>query len=78
MGLETTIWDAADHLDSPEAIAAYLEAVFEIGEPDLIEAALGDVARALGMSIPVAAVADVPSLIRTMKALGLGLTAKAA
>ena len=29
MGIETTRWDAADHLDSREAILAYLEAVFE-------------------------------------------------
>ena len=76
MALETFPWEPT--LDSPEAIAAYLEAVFEIGEPELIEAALGDVARARGIAAPVAAVADVPSLIRSMKALGLGLTAKAA
>ena len=76
MALETFPWEPT--LDSPEAIAAYLEAVFEIGEPELIEAALGDVARARGVAVPVAAVADVPSLIRSMKALGLGLTAKAA
>ncbi|MFK8251793.1 addiction module antidote protein [Ancylobacter terrae] len=50
MALETTRWDAADHLDSPEAIAAYLEAAFEDGTPALITAALGDVARARGMT----------------------------
>jgi probable addiction module antidote protein len=48
--LKTTKWDAADHLDSPEAMAAYLEAVFEDGDPALIAAALGDVARARGMT----------------------------
>jgi len=48
--LKTTKWDAADHLDSPEAIAAYLDAVFEDGDPALIAAALGDVARARGMT----------------------------
>lgn len=76
MTLETFPWKPT--LDSPEAISAYLEAVFEIGEPDLIEAALGDVARARGLVAPVAPAADVPSLIRSMKALGFGLTAKAA
>ena len=50
MALKTTKWDAADHLDTPEAIAAYLEAVFEDGDPALIAAALGDVARAKGMT----------------------------
>jgi probable addiction module antidote protein len=50
MGLKTTAWDASEYLDSPEAIAGYLEAVFEDGDPALIAAALGDVARAMGMT----------------------------
>lgn len=48
MALETTRWDVVDHLDSEEMILAYLEAVFEDGDPDLIAAALNDVARARG------------------------------
>lgn len=47
---KTTVWDAAEYLDSPEAIASYLEAAFEDGDPALIAAALGDVARAQGMT----------------------------
>lgn len=47
---ETLPWDAADHLDSPDAVAAYLNAAFEDGDPALITAALGDVARSRGMS----------------------------
>jgi probable addiction module antidote protein len=50
MTLETTPWDPAERLTSPEAIAAYLEAVFEDGDPGLIAAALGDIARAKGMT----------------------------
>ena len=50
MALETTKWDAADILDSPEMIAAYIDAALEDGDPALIAAALGDVARAKGMS----------------------------
>jgi probable addiction module antidote protein len=50
MPLETRPWDAAEHLDTPEAIAAYLEAAFEDGDPKLVAAALGDVARAHGMT----------------------------
>jgi probable addiction module antidote protein len=46
IGLETTRWDAADHLVSPEAILAYLEAVFEDGDTGLIAVALDDVVRA--------------------------------
>lgn len=46
----TTRWDVTEHLDSEEAIAAYLDAVMEDGDPQLIKAAIGDVARARGMS----------------------------
>ena len=45
MTVETKLWDPADRLTTPEAIAAYLEAVLEDGDPALIAAALGDVAR---------------------------------
>jgi probable addiction module antidote protein len=50
MALKTRAWDASEHLDSPEAIAAYVEAAFEDGDPQVIAAALGDVARARGMT----------------------------
>ena len=50
MAVETTTWDPAERLTSPEAIAAYLEAVFEEGDPGLIAAALGDIARSRGMT----------------------------
>ncbi|MDW6022741.1 putative addiction module antidote protein [Mesorhizobium sp. BAC0120] len=50
MVLETTRWDPSEHLDSDEAIAAYLEAAFEDGDPKLIAAVLGDVAKARGMT----------------------------
>jgi probable addiction module antidote protein len=42
-------FDVVEYLDSPERIAGYLEVVFEDGDPVLIAAALGDVARARGM-----------------------------
>ena len=48
--IKITKWDAADHLKTEEDIAAYLEAVLEDGDPALIAAALGDIARAKGMS----------------------------
>jgi probable addiction module antidote protein len=50
MAPETTRWDAAEHLDSPEAIAAYIDAAMEDGDPAIISAVLGDVARAIGMT----------------------------
>jgi probable addiction module antidote protein len=36
--------------DTPEAIAAYLDAAFEDGDPRVITHALGNVARAKGMT----------------------------
>jgi len=50
MPLETTRWDVVDHLKTPEDQAAYLEAAFEDGDPDLIVAAIGDIARAQGIA----------------------------
>jgi probable addiction module antidote protein len=47
---KTKRWDPAEHLESEEDMAAYLEAALEDGDPALIAAALGDIARAQGMS----------------------------
>ena len=80
MGIETTRWDPADHLDSVEAVLAYLEAVFEDGNPDLIAASLNDVARARGLegAADLDGGVGLDAVIRTLKTLGLELTAKAA
>lgn len=43
-------FDAARYLDSEEAIAAYLTDILEANDPALLAAALGDIARARGMS----------------------------
>ena len=94
MVLKTTLWDAAEYLDSAEAIAEYLEAAFEEGDPALIAAALGDVARAMGMT-QLAGKAGVTrealykalsptgdprlsTFLGVMKALGIKLTPRAA
>lgn len=42
--------DAAECLDSEEAVAEYLTAVLAENDPALLAAALGDIARARGMS----------------------------
>jgi probable addiction module antidote protein len=94
MTVKTTLWDASEYLDRPEAIAGYLEAAFEDGDPALIAAALGDVARAMGMT-QLANKAGVTrealykalsptgdprlsTFLGVMKALGLKLTPRAA
>src|SRR5260363_95445 len=48
--VKTHRWDAAEYLETEEDMAAYLEAALEDGNPQLIAAALGDIARARGMS----------------------------
>ena len=46
----TRPWDAAEHLETEEDIVAYLEAALESGDAPLVAAALGDIARAKGMT----------------------------
>ena len=46
----TRPWDAARYLETDEDIAAYLDAALEEDDPALLAAALGDVARAKGMT----------------------------
>ena len=94
MALKTTLWDPSEYLDSPESIAAYLEAAFEDGDPALIATALGDIARAMGMT-QLASQAGVTrealykalsptgdprlsTFLGVMKALGLKFTPRAA
>ena len=48
--IKTIPWDPVAYLKTAADIAHYLEAAFEDGDPTLVTAALGDVARAKGMS----------------------------
>jgi len=90
----TKKWDAAEHLRSDEDTAAYLEAALEDGDPALVAAVLGDIARAKGMT-EVARQAglgreslykalsrdgnpELSTVMKVIKALGLRLHATAA
>lgn len=93
MALETTQYDTAEFLKTREDVAAYLEAVFEDGDPALITHALGVVARAEGMtevarqagltraSLYKALSADghpeFATVLKVVRALGLKLTVAA-
>jgi len=91
----TTRYDVAEHLRTPEDMAAYLEACFEDtrGDAAFIAKALGDIARAKGMS-KVARDAGLSreslykalsgdrspgfdTILKVMNALGLKLSAEA-
>lgn len=93
MPLETFPYDTADHLKTREDIIAYLEAVFEDGDPELITHALGAIARSEGMT-EIAKAAGVTraslykalsaegnpefaTVLKVVKALGLKLTVAA-
>lgn len=87
-------FDAAEYLDTPEAIAAYLNDILESGDAGLIAAALGDAARARGMTQVAAdtgltrealykalrsdARPRLDTIARVLKALGLRLTVQPA
>jgi len=50
MNVTTSHWDASEYLDSPDMIHEYLKATIEEGDPQALIIALGNVARAVGMS----------------------------
>lgn len=87
-------FDAVRYLEDDEAIAEYMTAVLESDDPDLLLAALGDVARAKGMA-EVARAAGLgreslykalapgakprfDTVLKVAKALGIQLSAKVA
>ena len=47
---KTRPYDAAEHLETEDDIIAYLEAALEDGDPAVIVHAIGNIARARGMS----------------------------
>jgi probable addiction module antidote protein len=66
--VKSTEYDAAQHLDSTEDIAAYLTEAFQTNDEALIAIAIGTVARAKG----IAAVAEKAGLSRETLYCALG------
>jgi len=92
--IKTRPWDVVEHLETEEDITAYLEAVLDDGDPALVSAALGDIARARGMT-EIAREAglgreslykalspegnpEFATVMKVLRALGLSLHVKAA
>lgn len=48
--VRTTVWDPAEYLETDEEITTYLSDIFATNDTQLIVAAIGDVARARGMT----------------------------
>jgi len=92
--IRTRKWDAAEHLKTDADMVAYLEAALDDGDPALVAAALGDIARAKGMSgiarraglgreslykaLSPQGNPELSTILRVVKALGLRLHATAA
>ncbi|MGV6872560.1 addiction module antidote protein [Pseudochelatococcus sp. B33] len=92
MAIKTTPWDVTEYLDSEEAIAHFIEAVLEENDPALLAAALGDIAKARGMTqiaretglsreslyraLSREGNPELGTVMKVMKALGLRLTAE--
>lgn len=90
MAVRVSDWDASEYLESEEEIAAYLNAVLDEGDPVLLQAALGDVARARGMtgiarevgvgreslykSLSLAGNPSFQTIVKVSSALGLRMT----
>ena len=90
----TQPWDAVDYLETEEDIVAYLEGALDEGDPALIAAALGDIARAKGMTTVAADAGlgreslykalspdgnpEFATVLKVMRALGLRLHASSA
>jgi probable addiction module antidote protein len=89
---KTKAFDAASYLKTEEDMVAYLEAAFEDDAPAVVAAALGDIARAKGMT-QVAREAglgreslykalspdgnpELATVMKVVKALGLSLHAR--
>lgn len=94
MPLETTTFDAAEHLNTPEAQAFLLADAFETGDAEYIKHAIGIVARARGIKDTAEAAGvtrealhraisekgnpTLTTLVGVTKALGLKLSVEAA
>jgi probable addiction module antidote protein len=90
---KTLPWDAADHLATEEDKVAYLEAALFEDDAALIAAALGDIARASGMTqvaretglgreslykaLSPGGNPEFATVLKVVRALGLSLHAKA-
>ena len=93
MGTETKPWDAAEVLNTPADIAAYLDAYLEDGTPEELLRALNTIARSRGMSelarqtgisrealyraFSESGNPTLDTLLRVMKALGVRLAVAA-
>ena len=88
---KTRRWDPAKHLRDEADIAAYLSAALNDGDPSIVAAALGDIARAKGMagiarkaglgreslykSLSPEGHPELATVLKVVHALGLKLTA---
>jgi probable addiction module antidote protein len=69
--MKTQLYDAAEYLTSPVRIAAYLTEAFETGDSEFIAQAIGNAARAQGITeVAKAAGLTTENLYRTLNTGG--------
>ena len=92
MRTQTRPWDPAEHLETEEDMAAYLNVALEEGDVGLIMATLGDIARARRMAMVAEETGlgreslslspngnpEFATVLKVVRALGLRLQAAAA
>ena len=92
MRTQTRPWDPAEHLETEEDMAAYLNVALEEGDVGLIMATLGDIARARRMAMVAEETGlsreslslspngnpEFATVLKVVRALGLRLQATAA
>jgi len=92
MGVKLTKWDVVKHLQTEDDMIGYLDACLAENDPALIAAALGDIARARGMTqvahdtglsreslyraLSGEGNPEFSTIVRVVKALGLSLHSK--
>ncbi|WP_116116008.1 addiction module antidote protein [Austwickia chelonae] len=71
MAVTISRWDASDYLETTEDMLAYLDEAARSGDPALLQAALGDIAKAKGMTeIARAASVGRESLYKSLSTTG--------
>ncbi len=90
----TRLWDVTEHLKTEREMAAYLDAALDDGDDTVVAAALGDIARAVGMTAVARAAGvgreslykslsrngnpELGTVLRVLRAVGLRLHARPA
>ena len=66
--MQLSTWDASEYLETEEDATAYLNAALEDEDPSLLQVALGDAAKARGITTAIQAGVARDSLYKSLSA----------